>query len=132
MTIIKLANYEGRVIKGANDDKQLLWLSDKTLLGENAEGVSSRLLELKQNPYGIPLQHTLEDDAQDSGIQDTRLVNILDVYIDSFTQDVVARLELKEQQTYVENNDVSEEMVDEAVADTFPASDPPALKSTSS
>jgi hypothetical protein len=125
MNLIKLANYEGRVIQGAEDDKQFVWLSDKTLLGESVEGVSAKLLELKNNPYGIPLQ-PLDDEAQ----QDTQPVNILDVYIDSFTQEVVARLELKEQQTFIADNDVAEELVDEAVAESFPASDPPALKST--
>jgi hypothetical protein len=125
MIIVKLATYEGRTVTGAEDEKQLLWLSDKTLLGESVEGVSAKLLELKNNPYGIPLQP-----ASDEAQQDTKLVNILDVYIDSFTQDVVARLELKETQTFVADNDVAEELIDESVADTFPASDPPALKST--
>ena len=123
---VRLASYEGRLAPATEGDKQIVWMSDKTPAGESAETVTAALLELKNNPYGIPLQHVI--DAQ---MQDTTLVDIVDVYKDNFTQEVVAILKVKEQQTPIgADEQVSEEMVDESVEETFPASDPPALKST--
>lgn len=128
MNIVKLATYEGRLAQGTEDDKQLVWMSDKTFIGESVENVTAKLLELKNNPYGIPLQHVIDDETQD-----TTLVDIVDVYIDDITQDIVATLKVKEQQTPLGTDEqVSEALVDESLEDTFPASDPPALKSTSS
>jgi hypothetical protein len=126
----KLASYEGRLAEAAEDTKQLVWMSDKSKLGETVEGVTAKLLELKNNPYGIPLQRLFEDDVKPN-LEDTKLVDIVDVYIEESTQDIVATLKLKEQQTPLGADEhVSEEMVDESVEDTFPASDPPALKSS--
>jgi hypothetical protein len=64
-------------------------------------------------------------------LEDTKLVDIVDVYIEDSTQDIVATLKVKEQQTPVgADEQVDEEMVDESIEDSFPASDPPALKSS--
>jgi hypothetical protein len=126
----KLATFEGRLAQNSSDDKQLVWRSDKDLLGETVEGVMAKLLELKDNPYGIPVQRVMQDDVKPD-LADTVLVDIEDVYIEDMTQEVVASLKIKEQQTPVGTDEkVDEEMVDEAVEETFPASDPPALKST--
>jgi hypothetical protein len=127
---VKLASYEGSLAQAAEDDKQLIWMSNKDKLGEAVENVTAKLLELKNNPYGIPLQRTFEDDVKPN-LEDTTLVDIVDVYIEDSTQDIVATLKVKEQQTPVGTDEqVPEELVDESVEDTFPASDPPALKST--
>jgi hypothetical protein len=132
MKTTKLASYEGRLAETPEDSEGLLWMSDKDQLGETVESVMAKLLELKNNPYGIPLQRTFENDAKPT-LEDTTLVDIVDVYIEDSTQDIVATLKVKEQQTPVgADEQVSEELVDESVEDTFPASDPPALKSTSS
>jgi hypothetical protein len=126
----KLATFEGRLAQNNSDDKQLVWRSDKDVLGETVEGVMAKLLELKDNPYGIPVQRVMQDDVKPD-LADTILVDIEDVYIEDMTQEVVASLKIKEQQTPVGTDEkVDEEMVDEAVEETFPASDPPALKST--
>jgi hypothetical protein len=126
----KLATFEGRLAQNSSDNKQLVWRSDKDLLGETVEGVMAKLLELKDNPYGIPVQRVMQDDVKPD-LADTVLVDIEDVYIEDMTQEVVASLKIKEQQTPVGTDEkVDEEMVDEAVEETFPASDPPALKST--
>jgi hypothetical protein len=128
----KLASYEGRLAETSENSSQLLWMSDKDKLGETVESVMAKLLELKNNPYGIPLQRMLEDDTKPN-LEDTTLVDIQDVYIEDSTQDIVVTLNVKKQQTPVGvDEQVSEELVDESVEDTFPASDPPALKSTSS
>jgi hypothetical protein len=127
---VKLASYEGRLTEATEDAKQLVWMSDKDKLGETVEGVTAKLLELKNNPYGIPLQRLFEDQVKPT-LEDTTLVDIVDVYIEDSTQDMVATLKVKEQQSPVSADEqVAEEMVDESVEDTFPASDPPALKST--
>lgn len=127
MNIVKLASYEGRLAQGTENENQLVWMSDKTFTGESVESVTAKLLELKNNPYGIPLQR-----SEDETPEDTILVDILDVYIDNFTQDIVATLKVKEQSASVtQDEQVSEEAIDEAIEETFPASDPPALGSTS-
>lgn len=126
----KLASYEGRLAETPEDTGQLVWMSDKDKLGETVESVMAKLLELKNNPYGIPLQRLFEDDVKPN-LEDTKLVDIVDVYIEDSTQGIVATLKVKEQQTPLgADEQVDEEMVDEAVEDTFPASDPPALKSS--
>jgi hypothetical protein len=126
----KLASYEGRLAETPGDTKQLVWMSAKDKLGETIEGVMAKLLELKNNPYGIPLQRLFEDDLKPN-LEDTTLVDIVDVYIEDSTQDIVATLKVKEQQTPVgADEQVPEELVDESIEDSFPASDPPALKST--
>jgi hypothetical protein len=126
----KLSNYDGRLAEVADASIELVWLSDKDTLGETVEGVMAKLLELRNNPYGIPLQRSFQDDTKPD-LVDTTLVDILDVYLDNTTHNIVATLRLKEQQTPLgEDEKVTEEMVDESVEDTFPASDPPALKST--
>jgi hypothetical protein len=126
----KLSTYEGRLAEVADASTELVWLSDKDNLGETVEGVMAKLLELRNNPYGIPLQRSFKDDTKPD-LVDTTLVDIVDVYLDNAAHNVVATLRLKEQQTPLgEDEKVTEEMVDESIEDTFPASDPPALKST--
>lgn len=126
----KLASYEGRLAETTEDTGQLVWMSDKDKLGETVESVMAKLLELKNNPYGIPLQRLFEDDVKPN-LEDTKLVDIVDVYIEDSTQDIVATLKVKEQQTPLgADEQVDEEMVDESIEDSFPASDPPALKSS--
>jgi hypothetical protein len=126
----KLATFEGQAQKSDQDDKNILWRSNKDTLGEAVESVMAKLLELKNNPYGIPLQRVFKDGVKPD-LSDTTLVEIQDVYIESMTQEIVATLTVKEQQTPVGADEkVDEEMVDEAVEDSFPASDPPALKPT--
>jgi hypothetical protein len=128
---VKLAGYQGRLTVFPDDEGQFVWMSDKEGLNKSVEKLSASLLELKDNPYGVPLQRTFEDDIKPN-LEDTTLVEILDVYIDDFTRNVVAILKAKEQQTPVgADEQVPEEVVDEAIEDSFPASDPPALKSTS-
>jgi hypothetical protein len=127
---IRLATYEGYLSETTENETQLIWMSNKDTLGETAEGVMAKLLELKNNPYGIPLQRSFVDDTKPD-LTDTTLVDILDVYIDTFTKDLVATLRVKEQQTPLGADEtVDEEMVDESSEDSFPASDPPALKVT--
>ncbi len=127
---VKLASYEGRLAESPEENAGLVWMSDKTNLGETVETAMAKLLELKNNPYGIPLQRTFEDDIKPT-LEDTTLVDIVDVYIDDISQDIVATLHVKEQQTPVgADEQVDEEMVDESIEDSFPASDPPALKPT--
>lgn len=126
----KLASYEGRLAETTEDTGELLWMSDKDKLGETVESVMAKLLELKNNPYGIPLHRLFEDDVKPN-LEDTKLVDIVDVYIEDSTQDIVATLKVKAQQTPLgKDEQVPEELVDESIEDTFPASDPPALKST--
>ncbi len=136
MRVVKLAGYEGRLSEGTENENQLVWMSDKASLGETVETVVTKLLELKNNPYGIPLQRSFEDEAKSNleakpNLVDMTLTDILDVYVDSTTQSVVATLSVKGQQTPIGlDEQVSEELVDESLEDSFPASDPPALKST--
>lgn len=126
----KLATYNGQAQKSDQDDKNILWRSNKDTLGEAVEGVMAKLLELKNNPYGVPLQRVFKDDVKPD-LNDTTLVDIQDVYIESMTQEIVATLKVKEQQALVGADEkVDEELVDASVEDTFPASDPPALKPT--
>jgi hypothetical protein len=128
--VAKLSTYEGRLAEVAEATPQLVWMSDKDNLGETVEGVMAKLLELRNNPYGIPLQRSFKDDTKPD-LTDTTLVDILDVYLDNAKHNVVATLRIKEQQTPLgEDEKVTEEMVDESIEDTFPASDPPALRST--
>jgi hypothetical protein len=128
--VAKLSTYEGRLAEVADASRELVWLSDKDELGETVEGVMAKLLELRNNPYGIPLQRSFKDDTKPD-LVDTTLVDIVNVYLDNATHHVVATLRLKERQTPLGKDEkVTEEMVDESIEDTFPASDPPALKST--
>ena len=128
----KLASYEGRLAETSENSSQLVWMSDKDKLGETVESVRANLLEVKDNPYPIPFHRTFEDNVKPN-LEDTTLVDIQDVYIEDSTQGIVVTLKVKEQQTPVGvDEQVPEELVDASVEDTFPASDPPALKSTSS
>ncbi|MGL4608759.1 MAG: hypothetical protein ACRCYY_03605 [Trueperaceae bacterium] len=140
LEITKLATYEGQMTKKDNVTEDLLWRSDKDMLGEALENVMSKLLELKSNPYGIPLQRVFDDDHRVES-SNTTLVDIQHVYIEEVTRELVATLKMKDQQTLLGDDEkgletriveagVSEVRVDEALEDTFPASDPPALKTT--
>jgi hypothetical protein len=126
----KLSIYEGRLAEITESAGQFVWLSDQETLGEAIEGVKAKLLELKSNPSGVPLQQHFKDDAKPD-LTDTKLVEIVSVDLNNVMQTIVVRMRTKEQQRPLGDDEtVSEEMVDESIKESFPASDPPALRST--